>query len=226
MLAALVSDARVRGWPTPEWLASGLTTGDEAWYVYDFVEGDCPEVVDRELVDAILPVIQLQAGMRPETTQDWSRYTRAVVFANESEFTSSITSFSAAGAAMVDAILRTFGSSHDVELPVEDLVHGNFDPGNIVMRDAVVVGVIDVDAAGKGTRCVDIAGLVVAAGLAGEHDVLDRLVRAGVDVAGNAVLRVCVAAAMFALVAFGVQHWHDDVDRAAAACVDLWARLQ
>lgn len=226
MLSTLVERARAHGWPTPVWLAHGIAPDGLGWYVYEFVAGECPESVDTRLAAALLPVVDLQAGMRPDTSQDWSRYAYAVVFANESEFTSRLAAFSPAGAATVDTILRAGAIDAAVQLPTDDLVHGNLDPGNIVVRDGVVVGIIDVEAAGKGTRCIDLAGLIVSADLFGARDATDRLVRAGRDVAGPAVLRICVAAAVFALLAFGVEHWPHDVDAASAACVDLWTSLQ
>jgi hypothetical protein len=43
----LTATARVRGWPTPKWIASGSLPDDGAYIVEEFVEGERPTRLGR-----------------------------------------------------------------------------------------------------------------------------------------------------------------------------------
>ncbi|MGH3833057.1 MAG: hypothetical protein ACRDRS_21920 [Pseudonocardiaceae bacterium] len=58
----------------------------------------------RDLVRAALPVLDSQAGQRPDTDQDWFAYDHAVIFRGESGFTDIVAGFSPAGAAFVNTL--------------------------------------------------------------------------------------------------------------------------
>lgn len=132
------------------------------------------------------------------THQDWSAYTTRVVWADESDFVPTVRDHSAAGAAYVDAMHTAVGE-HEMDLPTDDLVHGNLDPGNVVFRDGAVASVT----------------------VWGEADAAPVLVEASDRCIGRRGTRVCVAASCVAILAFGVQHWAHDVDAVAGP----WAAL-
>jgi aminoglycoside phosphotransferase (APT) family kinase protein len=225
-VSAIVEQARSAGWPTPRWLSCGTTDGGFQWWLAEFVEGSVPDRVDRRFVRAVLPVIQRQAALRPHTDQNWSAYAMDVVFRGASAFMPTVAAFSPTGARLVRAIERTTRRDDGCALSEEDLVHGNLDPGNVIFRGDEIVAVVDVEAIGKGSRAVDIAGLVVSAGVWGDEAWVDELLAASCAAAGEAGTRIVVGAAAIALVAFGTQHWPNDVDHVAARCVEIVAALR
>lgn len=161
----VVAAAREAGWPTPAWLLTGTTPSGYPYQIQEYAEGVHPDGITRELAQAVLPVLDIQAGLEPETDHDWSAYDHAVVFADESGFTSTLTAFSAAGAEFVDAVRSRMAPYRGVKLRATDLVHGDYNAGNILLLDGRVSAVVDVEALGKGSRFHDLATLIVYARL-------------------------------------------------------------
>lgn len=222
--AAVVAHARSHGWPTPEWWAFGCV-GGRGWWLTEFVAGAAPEVVTVAFAQAVRPLIDRQAGLAPHTSQDWSSFTHSVVFGPH-EYMACLDSFSQATAALVSTIRRLTHDATSVALPDDDLVHGNFDPGNVIFQSGRAVAIIDVEAIGKGTRAVDLAGLAINATVWGDDAAAVDLRDQAVAVAGPTVARICLGAAAAAVVFFGTQHWPGDADAVSRTCEAFLVELR
>jgi hypothetical protein len=191
----------------------GLLPAGGSYVVQAFVGGEPVRAVDDETVRALLPVFELQADLRPEIDQDWSRYATDVVFHNESGFAAALRQFSADTAAVVRCAEALTAGLRGIELPTDDLVHGNFDIGNFHLEDGEVVGVVDVMSIGKGTRVYDIAALFTQGFLwDGTPTALERLRKRGMEITEPGAFTVSVAASVFGVMWFGTQHWPKNAD--------------
>lgn len=82
-MAPLLDDARRRGYPTPNFLRWGEVEGRQ-YLFYDFIPGESVPGVTPTTLPLIVNLVELQADVRPDTEQDWSKYAYNVVFNNES----------------------------------------------------------------------------------------------------------------------------------------------
>jgi Ser/Thr protein kinase RdoA (MazF antagonist) len=89
------------------------------------------------------------------------------------EWTSTISTVSATGAAGVELAGHAVRLLTRYQVPVfpkADLVHGDFRLGNILFEEDTMIGVIDIEALGSGTRAFDYATLL-------DHDLAGGLIR-------------------------------------------------
>lgn len=214
--APVVASARAAGWPTPCWLSVGQTAEGYPYQVQDFMVGTTQEAVTHVLLDLALPVIAQQAGLGRDGMRDWSRYDHDVVFGDHNDNRAAVAQSSPEGARLVDILTRLTQDHEDVVVPSSDLVHGDFNPENILVADGQLTAVIDVEAIGRGSRLHDLATLLLYAWLWGDQDVTDRLTLECRTVAAPGWMEVTLSAVTVDLLAFGVRHWppHD----LAAAC--------
>ena len=162
---SVVEHMRRRGYPTPACLGVGATA-THVWSVMEFVDAAPAPELTPSIVEQLMEIAELQAGQATEphdhwsyawrlaTGQEWGQdldpsLTRAV--AGLSEYSSEV-------AALVER-LRLMCA--DVPPPREapDMVHADFKPDNVLVRDGVVVAVVDTGNAGSGTRATDLTTL-------------------------------------------------------------------
>lgn len=73
-------ELKERGYPTPAWLAAGVTDQGLPYQLQEFVAGSPLPVLDERAADLLLELIDRQAGMDPDPGRNWSEYARGVVF--------------------------------------------------------------------------------------------------------------------------------------------------
>jgi hypothetical protein len=219
--ARMIEDARVRGWPTPKWIAYGPLPADGAYIIEAFVEGERPTRLEGPVLDHLLEVIELQAHARPDTEQDWSAYIQRVVFEGEADLTARMHA-NPATATLQRRLERMTADARELRLPATDFVHGDFVLGNMLVRDDVPY-VVDTAYAGKGTRAYDLATLLMETTVGGDYTPPSlpdqrRLERECVRLVGRQGFLVCVACRIMGLLVFGWVHWDDQVPGAVAKC--------
>ena len=203
--ARAVEDARLRGWPTPRWIAYGPLPADGAYIIEEFVEGERPTRLDGLVLDRLLDAIGLQADAQPQTDQDWSAYIQRVVFEGEADL----------------AIrMRAHPVTATLQRRLEQMTAGAL--SNMLVRDDVPY-VVDTAHAGKGTRAYDLATLLMETTVGGDHtppSLVDqrRLERECVALVGREGFLVCVACRIMHLLVFGGVHRDEHVPRAVAGC--------
>jgi len=219
--AHAIEEARLRGWPTPRWLAHGSLPNDGGYIIEDFVEGERPRRLGGAVLERLLEAVRLQADARPNTDQDWSAYIHRVVFEGEAELAARMRA-----RPETEALLRRLeqltAPARDLPLPAEDLVHGDFVLDNVVVRGGQPY-LVDTAHAGKGTRAYDLATLLMETTVGGDYSdpsVSDqrRLERECVAIIGRLGFLVCVACRVMHLLVFGGVHWGAEVPRTVAKC--------
>jgi aminoglycoside phosphotransferase (APT) family kinase protein len=161
--AAAIKLARSFGWPTPDWLAWGITPSGYPYQVQEYVQGEHQDKVGTILVKDALRVIDLQAGRAPEMEKNWTKFDRDVVFNNEVCFYSKIFEYSESGKALIELLRSKAEPFRDTDIQDNDLVHGDFHNQNTFMEDDRITGLIDAETLGRGSRLHDVTTLIVFA---------------------------------------------------------------
>jgi aminoglycoside phosphotransferase (APT) family kinase protein len=206
-VAAAVARIRRRGYPTPLWIACGSTATGASYWVQRHVAGRSATPLTAPTTKLLLRVLEGQAGLDPELARDWT--SRVITMARSDEPGQprrTVLGLGAAGHALVARYDRLLAHAPD-RLPDGDLVHGDFNSCNILLRAGRIVGIIDVQDMGHGSRLVDYACLLREAYINDYGEDVTRLIRrAGDAVGGPESLALCVTAAAFFIVEFTLRH--------------------
>jgi aminoglycoside phosphotransferase (APT) family kinase protein len=210
-VAAAVAQVRAAGYPTPAWLASGTSASGTSYWVQEFVPGRAATPLTPSTAEALVDVLERQAGLDPVPTRDWGTVVTANAWSDEDGGPRAVVrGLGPVGGSLLAAYDRLLGQTGRVSLSGRDMVHGDFNSCNILLDhddDGRVGGVIDVQDMGSGSRAVDYACLLREAYVHDYGDAVIRVVRRGGEaVAGWAPFVVCVAAAAFFIVGFKLRH--------------------
>jgi aminoglycoside phosphotransferase (APT) family kinase protein len=152
----IVEHMRAHGYPTPAWLAVGATA-DYVWHLSDFFDAAPAPELTPSLVEQLMEVVDLQAG-RASEPHDHRSYAWRVV-TGEEPVLAGLAGYSTEVSALVERAVRMCtGASGPGAAP--DMVHADFNPSNVLVRDGVVVAVVDIANAGCGTRATDLTTLL------------------------------------------------------------------
>jgi len=224
--APLIAAARAAGWPAPVWLASGTTPSSFPYQIQEHAPGTPAERVTTQLVRAVLPVIEHQAGLAPAAGHDWSADDQRIVSGGEPDPAGTLAAFSPDGAAFVATVRAWTDQFGLVTLPAGDLVHGDLGPGNVLMDDGQVTALTGCEALGRGSRLHDLASLAVHALLwDGEPEALDELLGYAADHACPGEFEVSLAACLLTVLADGIAHVPENGSRLISEATTALARL-
>ncbi|MFB6673219.1 aminoglycoside phosphotransferase family protein [Streptomyces sp. NPDC056390] len=196
--AAGVAKIRAAGYPTPAWLAVGTSTDGFGYQIQELVPGHTAPQVTATEAELLIGVLEMHAGLDPDPQRCWSEFVTARMTGEDLWRQTAGTG--PTGRNLVHACERLLAAYGPVALPTEDLVHGDFRPGNILFDADRVSGVIDIEALGSGTRVFDYATLLSAHDFTPEA--LEMLCDAGEQVAGPGVLAYCFAQVALDLTVF------------------------
>ncbi|WP_432893036.1 phosphotransferase [Kribbella sp. CA-245084] len=161
----IVEHMRSRGYPTPAWLGVGATA-THVWHLIDFVDAAPAPELTPSLVEKLMEINELQAGQASEPYDHWSYAWRLATgqdFGQDlapslSRAVAELSGYSSAVSALVDRLrLLCANAASPPEPP--DMVHADFKPDNVLVRDGAVVAVVDIGNAGSGTRATDLTTL-------------------------------------------------------------------
>jgi aminoglycoside phosphotransferase (APT) family kinase protein len=219
-LLQAVDRIHATGYPTPPWIAAGITVSGSSYHVQRFVPGAPASPLRANTAALLVDVLERQAGLDPDPGNDWRHYVRWCVEDDTDHgpraFLRGLGQPGWDLLAGFDRVLALHGHLHP---PGGDMVHGDFQSCNVLLQDGQVSGVIDIEAFGSGTRAVDYGWLLREAYVTEAGRVAARLIRrAGEAVAGPGVLAMCVAATAFDIVRFQAGHDPESLPR-------LFARL-
>ena len=159
-----VEAARARGWPAPQWLATGQAPTGEAWVVQEFIDGRTPLLLDDFVAEQMTRILGLQEAMFPGATGGWGQWAAGVVFEDWDGLRDRVASGVPGGSRIVAGVDAIASACPPGPLSGQDLVHGNFNLANTITT-AERLWVVDVEALGAGPRAYDLAeALLVGAG--------------------------------------------------------------
>ncbi|MER7247782.1 phosphotransferase [Kribbella sp. NPDC000426] len=161
----IVERMRGRGYPTPAWLGVGATA-THVWHLIEFVDADPAPELTLSLVEQLIEINELQADQASEPYDHWSYAWRLATgqdFGRDlapslSRAVAELSGYSSAVSALVDRLRQMCADGSPPPAP-PDMVHADFKPDNVLVRDGSVVAVIDIGNAGSGTRATDLTTL-------------------------------------------------------------------
>jgi aminoglycoside phosphotransferase (APT) family kinase protein len=161
----VVEHMRRRGYPTPAYLGVGATA-THIWHLMDFVDATPAPELTPSLVEQLMEIAELQAGQATESHDHWS-YTWRLATGQEwgqdldpslSKAVAGLPGYSSEVSSLVQRLrLVCVNIAPPQEAP--DMVHADFKPDNVLVRDGAVVAVLDIGNAGSGTRATDLTTL-------------------------------------------------------------------
>jgi aminoglycoside phosphotransferase (APT) family kinase protein len=162
----VVGHMRGCGYPTPACLGVGATA-THVWHLMEFVDAAPAPELTPALVEQLMEIIEIQAGQATEAAHDHWSYSWRLATGRESgpdlapslsRAVAELSGYSSVVSALVERLRLVCA---DVPPPPEapDMVHADFNPRNVLVRDGAVVAVVDIGNAGSGTRATDLGTL-------------------------------------------------------------------
>lgn len=151
-----VAVVRRAGYPTPKWLATGITASGAGYQVQELIAGCAALVIDADHARSLIEVLERQAGLDPDPERCWSDVVLDDVTTNFDALCAAAAQTGPAGSRLVLACRHLIdGLDRHVELPRHDMVHGDFRPANIMFDHTKINGVVDIEAIGSGSWAFD-----------------------------------------------------------------------
>jgi dATP pyrophosphohydrolase len=219
--AQAVADARARGWPAPRWLAYGSLPAQGGYIVEEFIDGVPLAGVDEAMLERLLAVNRSQADVRLRTDHDWSAYIGRVVFDEDPAANRARLRARPHTVELAARLERLTRRARAVELPKNDLVHGDFTSWNILVRDGSPY-LVDTAFVGSGARAYDLTTFAVDGEWSDPSgSARERILREAHALVGTDGVVLCLAARMIVLLEWGGRHWPADVPAAVRRCGEL-----
>jgi aminoglycoside phosphotransferase (APT) family kinase protein len=187
-----------RGYPVPAILWHGMISAQ--WHVT--VQNRLPgrpvfapgAALDRPVLDALLCLVELQAGAGiPAGDRDFTGYVANVLFDDWDEVWTDAARACAAAGPLCARLRRWLEPAWGLQLPPADYAHNDLNLSNVLTDGARITGVVDWDEFGLGSRALDLVALAVDCERCGDRAAADRLLARAARVAGGDGLRCLVS---------------------------------
>ena len=195
-----VSLIRSRGYPTPAWLAVGVSRAGYGYEIQELVPGSTRTQLTVGVASSLIEVLELQAGLDPDPDRSWSVYLADWYTAQWAATTAAVAAMGPGGRSLVEASNTLLARFDAPSFPTQDLVHGDFRLGNVLFDREEVSGIVDIEALGSGSRALDYATLLDHPDA--DDDAVQLLVTAGVRAADSAALAHSLVHVLLDLVMF------------------------
>ena len=189
----VVEFLRKAGYPPPAWLASGTTEDGVFWSVQELVDGEPLKELNNWSAELFIVLIDLQRRLQLPTRYSWDQYSRDLVFGRH-PLHQPLAHAGPNVRELLAAALETAAPHTTAGLADDEMVHSDLNVSNLLVRQGQLVGVIDIDAAGRGSAAYDLMSPVINGVYWGSDPIaIERLVSYGLDVYGSGPLAVATA---------------------------------
>ena len=210
----IIQQLREAGYPTPKFLYWGTAPDGTPYLIQEYIPGDPLKTLTLPYTEQLITINRRQAGLNPDPAnraESWADYIRNVVFANESGWSSRVRNHSAETARLMDALDEATAPYAETVLSNDDIVHGDWSHGNILVADGRIAGIIDSAYAGYGPRAYDLATLLhYEYADNGDPAIRARLRDAILTISGKPALMIFLASRILALLDFAISHHGDE----------------
>ena len=195
---------RTTGVPVPCYTLIDTLPEGVTYWLQTTLPGQPPARLSVEQIHQLLIWNERQAGQALSAEQDWSWYVRAVVFAGKSGWKDSLRDYSAETRAVLSGLEQVTAGKEAGVPRTGDLVHGDLVPGNVLVAEGKVTGIVDWDAAGCGDRALDLSKLLF---YSYEHTLIRSLLRQRIaTMSGADALTVYLAYNILAQLDWAIRH--------------------
>jgi len=214
---AATDHLRPLGYPVPTYLYVDAGTDGTFW-----LENELPGLgIDKPTPDQIqklIALIDLQKGQTISEVQgqDWGWYVTSVVFRGESGLVRVLMPYSRDTSALAAQIEGLALGLDNKVLPNTDLVHGDFNIGQVLAQGADISAVLDWDQAGYGDRTLDLVGLWFS--LVDQPEARDPIMQHLVSITDHDAIKIYASYKMLAVLAWHINKAGSNVEPIAAQC--------
>ncbi len=150
-----------RSVPIPRLLERG-TIGAYSYLLYEFVDGGWPPQVDDRLAGQMLAVTDLQRDAAPRANPDWPDTVASMITDGDPSLDLHPRRLRGhpVGQDILDRTQAVFDACDPDHLRRADVVHGDFAPENLLVRDGRITAVVDWEQSRIGDVAFDLAGMM------------------------------------------------------------------
>lgn len=196
---------RPLGYPLPGLILASVC-GGAVYQVYELLPGHDVHSFTPALADNVLALNRLQAGQGNVGDTDWSEWAHGVVFDNADGGMASLTG-DARTRDVVLSLRRSAARLRGVRLGSDDVVHGDYSATNFLAIGSHISGVVDFDAAGRGSRAIDLGRiLTMQRGAPRMGPALERVRAEIIGLVGADGLALILAYEAMGLMEFALRH--------------------
>ncbi len=182
-----------RGYPVPEIILHGPLGDDWHVMVQNRLPGRPVTVLTGPLLDALLDLVERQAGAGiPAGDRDFAGYVANVLFDDWDEVWDDAPRSCPAAGPLCERIRAWLRPVWGLRLPPADFTHNDLHLSNVLTDGERITGVIDWDEFGLGTRALDLVVLGFDCYRVGEQRAAMRMFAQAAEIAGPAGLRCMV----------------------------------
>ena len=182
-----------RGYPVPTILWHGPARDQWHLTVQHRLPGRPVTGLDDRLLDAVLTLVERQAGAAiPAGDRDFTGYLANVLFDDWDEVWADAGRAGGAAGELCARIRRWLAPVWGLRLPPADFAHNDLNLSNLLTDGERITGVVDWDEFGLGSRALDLVVLALDCEELGARAAADRLLAAAASAVGDAGLRCLV----------------------------------
>lgn len=152
---------RGRGVAVPGLWERGCTA-EYGYLIYELLDGDWSAALGLEALVDMIGIVDASRGAAPAPNVGWVAELEMMLSRGDRSFDIApdvLTGSPAAGAVLAEA-RRRLTACDRASLRMADIVHGDFAPENLLIRDGRVVGVVDWERARAGDAGLDLVGAI------------------------------------------------------------------
>ncbi len=152
---------RQRGVLIPAVIEHG-TIADHLFAVYEYVSGRWPARVTATLLDEMIGVIDAETGASPVAVSDWARELRSMLTDGDRllDVTPSALKGHPVGSQLLEEARTQLDHCQPLLKVVDDIVHRDFAPENVLVRDGRLCAVVDCEQSSTGDALFDLVWLL------------------------------------------------------------------
>lgn len=190
---AVVEYLRSEGYPTPRWLAAGVTDGGVHWSLQELADGEPLRELDQRSAEIFMELADWHRELRLPTDFGWNQYIREHLYGPHPTH-KRLKTGGPNVSRLLETVLSLAFSYEDTPLPADEMVHCDLNVGNVLTVDGKLTAVVDIDGAGLGCAAYDLLS-PAATGVSWASDpvAIDRLVQHGLRSYGPGPVTVAIA---------------------------------
>jgi aminoglycoside phosphotransferase len=152
---------RSKGYPAPRYVLDGVVDG-VSYCLQEMLPGQPMLPADPVYLPRLLALNDLQRAPAPELTSDWPQSIVESVRVGCDGYCvlSSLIDYSPETRELLDRVQSLVEQYPEIDCPDDEIVHFDFNPGNILVADGRISGVVDWDGVTAGDRMFDVVTLL------------------------------------------------------------------
>ena len=196
---------REAGYPAPLYVCVGEDAGVK-YSIQAMMPGRSGQTITTSMVRELIAINRIQSGLAGDLPHEWPARVIDGVMKGFERYcvVETLRNYSAESTAMLATIQALVVGHSSGKFVTGDIVHWDFNPGNVLSDGGHVTGVIDWEGVCAGDRGFDLATFLFYS--YGDREVRDPLWREALDCSGRGALTVYMAHMIVRQVDWSIRH--------------------